>query len=232
MTELQKQALVDVTLASVKLTRLLSWMSPVFPIGGFAYSQGLERAVGDRLVKNSDTMFEWIATILTHGSQWNDAVLFCQSWRVAGNVDNIARLSQLAQAIAGSKERYNETMNQGAAFIDAASHWFSEDWKKMQSGLVLPVAVGMASGLCCIEMQTALNAYLHTYVSNQLQAAIRLAVFGQDGAASLLARLEATIANNSIRASSSSLDELGSIAFTAEISAMNHETQQPRLFLS
>ena len=82
------------------------------------------------------------------------------------------------------------------------------------------------------DRETALAAYLHAWVSNQLQAAIRLSVTGQQGAARILAALEAEIAGAARRAATSTLDDLGTIAFAAEIASLNHETLQPRLFLS
>ena len=63
-------------LATQALLRLMAWMSPAFPIGGFAYSGGLERAVHDRLVADATGLQGWIATLLRHGALWNDAVLF------------------------------------------------------------------------------------------------------------------------------------------------------------
>jgi len=50
------------------LLRLMAWMSPAFPIGSFAWSGGLERAVHDGLVKDADDLAPWLDTILGHGS--------------------------------------------------------------------------------------------------------------------------------------------------------------------
>ncbi|TIT41710.1 MAG: urease accessory protein UreF, partial [Mesorhizobium sp.] len=33
--------------SGIALLRLMAWLSPAFPVGGFAYSHGLERAVHD-----------------------------------------------------------------------------------------------------------------------------------------------------------------------------------------
>lgn len=63
----------------------------------------------------------------------------------------------------------------------------------------------------------ALTAFLHAFLSNLLQAGIRLGVLGQVEAA---------------RAAHSTLADLGGGAFIAETMAMRHETQQSRLFRS
>lgn len=63
------------------LLRLMAWLSPAFPVGGFAWSGGLERAVADRLVADAAGLSAWLETVLAHGALWNDAVLFAEAWR-------------------------------------------------------------------------------------------------------------------------------------------------------
>ena len=86
------------------LLRLMAWLSPAFPVGGFAWSGGLERAVHDRLVTDSSGLTDWITTVLVHGSLWNDAVLFCEAWRQAESVEALASISELGLALAGTAE--------------------------------------------------------------------------------------------------------------------------------
>ena len=56
------------------LLRLMAWMSPAFPVGGFSYSGGLEKTVEDGRVRNAAELSGWVETLLRHGSLWNDAV--------------------------------------------------------------------------------------------------------------------------------------------------------------
>ena len=92
------------------LLRLMAWMSPAFPIGGFAYSGGLERAVHDRLVVDAAGLRSWLATLLRHGALWNDAVLFCHAWRGHGSKDDLREAAELGLALSGSAERHLETL--------------------------------------------------------------------------------------------------------------------------
>jgi urease accessory protein len=218
------------TMSEAVLLRLFAWLSPAFPTGGFAYSSGLERAVADQLVNDATGLQDWLETLLVHGSPWNEAVLFAEAWRNCGDGEKIAELSQLAEALAGAAERHRETVDQGGAFLAAARHWFEPG--ALPGKAPLPVAMGMACGLSRIDLETGPMAYLQAFVSNQLQAAIRLTVVGQDGAARLLAALEPAIAETASRAANASVDDLGGCAFMAEIAAMDHETMQSRLFLS
>ncbi len=101
-----------------QLQLLLAWMSPAFPIGGFAYSHGLEFAIEDRQVTDAATLRQWIEDVLTRGSGWNDAVIFARCWD-----EDAHALNELALALAGSRERYLETTSLGNAFLQAAAMW-------------------------------------------------------------------------------------------------------------
>lgn len=213
------------------LIRLMGWLSPVFPTGGFAYSAGLEQAVADGAVIDAAALQDWIAASLAHGAPWNDAVLMAEAHRAAADPDRLAELSALARALTVSAERQAETIDQGAAFIDAASHWFDAGALPPR-GTPLPVAVGAAAGLGDIDATDTLAAFLNSFATNQLQCAIRLSVTGQSGAARILAALEPVIAKAAARAAATTLDDLGTCGFGIDIATMTHETLQPRLFLS
>jgi urease accessory protein len=214
------------------LLRLMAWLSPAFPVGGFAYSHGLERAVHDGLVSDRQSLAGWLETLLEMGSGWNDAVLFAESWRRASEGDDLREVAALAEALAGSRERHMETMLQGAAFLKAASAWPCRVLDRLPVDCPYCVAVGAISGGNGVGLAESLCAFLQAFVSNLIQAAIRLGVVGQVDATSLLAGFEPFVVAAAARAAGLSLDDLGGSAFISDIMAMNHETQYSRLFRS
>lgn len=209
------------------LLRLMTWLSPAFPVGSFTYSHGLERAVHDGLVEGREGLKAWIAALLDHGSAWNDAVLFAESWRRGTAAEDAGDMAELAEAMAGSRERHMESTLQGEAFMTAAGAWGAD-----AAALPYCVAVGSTAGRHGVPLEAALGAWLQAFASNQLQAAIRLSVIGQTGAVGLLAALEPLVLETAARAARSTPDDLGSCTVAAEIAAMNHETQYSRLFRS
>ena len=44
--------------------RLMAFLSPAFPVGGFSYSHGLERAAFDGLLPDADALREWLADLV------------------------------------------------------------------------------------------------------------------------------------------------------------------------
>lgn len=214
------------------LLRLMAWLSPAFPVGSFAYSQGLERAVHDGLVVDRGTLADWIECLLTCGSTWNDAVLAAESHRRAAAGEDLAEIAELAEALAGSKQRHMETLLQGAAFLEAARQWPGSARPDLPEHAPYGVAFGAVAGAHGIEVEAAISAFLQAFVSNQIQAAIRLSVIGQTDGVAILAELEPKISAIAARAACSTLDDLGSATIVAEIAGMRHETQYSRLFRS
>ncbi|WP_430694907.1 urease accessory protein UreF [Mesorhizobium montanum] len=219
-------------LSTVALLRLMAWLSPSFPVGGFSYSHGLERAVYDGLIADRQDLAGWLETLVEMGSGWNDAVLFAESWRRARDGGDLPEIAALAEALAGSQERHLETMLQGSAFLQAASAWSSPVLQRLPADCPYSVAVGAIAGSSGIGPSEALSAFLQAFFSNLLQAAIRLGVVGQTDAVALLAGFETLAIATAARAAASTLDDLGGAAFMSDIMAMKHETQYSRLFRS
>ena len=214
------------------LLRLMLLLSPSFPVGGFAYSHGLEQAAVEGQTKDAAALGEWLRSLIAHGSQWNDAVLLAQAHKCAADGPALTGIAELAEALAGSKERHLEQQNLGSAFISAAK----------AAGLAMPaalgaraaysVAVGAAAAAQGIGVVGAAVAFLHGFASNQTQCGIRLGILGQAAAVRLLAEIEPVILETAQRASAASLDDLGSNTISAEIASMRHETLHSRIFRS
>jgi len=208
------------------LLHLLAWLSPGFPTGAYAYSHGLEWAVECGDVQNADTLRAWLADILCHGSGHNDAILLRHAHR--GDHD-LASLNNLAAALAPSRERRMETLDQGTAFIVAAAAW---DPPQLPDRVAHPVAVGALAARHGIDEDATTAAYLQAFASNLISAAVRLVPLGQSTGLRVLADLEPVILDVAARTRSASLDDLGGCAFRADLAAMRHETQYTRLFRS
>ena len=73
-------AIITMATDASKLLLLLNWMSPTFPVGGFAYSHGLECAIEAGRREGRRVLAAWIGDLIAHGSGWNDAVLFSHCW--------------------------------------------------------------------------------------------------------------------------------------------------------
>ena len=107
--------------AAPTLLRLLTWLSPAYPVGGFSYSHGLEWLVETGAVRTAETLVRWIEDLLAYGAGRSDLILLAESWRAVASGDRQALkgVAELAAAFAPSAERRLETLAQGTAFLAA-----------------------------------------------------------------------------------------------------------------
>lgn len=215
---------------SASLLRLMTWLSPAFPVGAFGYSHGLETAIAEGRIRDADAAVGWIETLLTVGSGWNDLVLFAEAHRaaLAGDGASLSETAGLARALAGSAERRLETVDLGVAFAEASIPWDTAN--TAGEALPYPVAVAGIAARHMVSLEAALVAYAHAFAANLLAASQRLIPLGQRDGVRVLHRLEPVVLAVAARAALSSLDDLGSAAILSDICALRHETTSPRLF--
>jgi urease accessory protein len=221
------------------LYRLMTWLSPSFPVGAFSYSSGIEWAVEAGDIDDPQSLHEWLASMLTLGAGFCDGVFLARAHRAASSDDcsALGEVAELASAFVPSRERHLETSAQGKAFIEIArAAWTCASLDRMVvccgSVIAYPVAVGVVSAAHGIPLEPTVHAFLHAVASNWISAAARLVPLGQTDSQRVLARLEPAVAETANRASKAALEDLGSATFRADLAGMLHETQYTRLFRS
>jgi urease accessory protein len=221
------------------LYRLMTWLSPAFPVGAFSYSSGIEWAVEAGDVGDAASLCSWLGSMLADGPGFCDGVFLACAHRAASSDDDaqLREIAELASAFVPSRERQLETSAQGRAFIDIArAAWNCASLDRLTSScggtIVYPVAVGLVSAAHAIPLASTIHAFLHAVTSNWISAGARLVPLGQTDSQRVLAQLEPTVAATARRALAASLDDLGSANFRADLASMRHETQYTRLFRS
>jgi urease accessory protein len=221
------------------LYRLMAWLSPAYPVGGFSYSSGLEWAVEAGDIRDADTLRRWLAVLIGEAGVFCDAVFVVHAHRAAtaGDVAALRTTAELAAALAPTRERHLETTAQGAAFIAvtraawpcAALELLAKAWA---GPLAYPVAFGVSASGHGVAREPALHAYLHAIAANLISAGVRLIPLGQTDGQRVLAALEPVVTASAERALITTLDEVGGAAFRADLASLHHETQYTRLFRS
>lgn len=224
------------------LLKLLTWLSPSFPVGAYTYSHGIEYAVECGRVKDRQSLCNWVETILLHGAGQSDAVLFAHGYRAfcAADESRLVELFELADALRGSKELALESSAQGMAFLkmlrqvwpdSSLDHW-GVRLANMQRQPAYPLAVAMAAALHAVPLATALNAYLHATAANLISAGVRLVPLGQTDGQRVTAAVEKTIIKATEWALETELVDIGAAALMVDWTSIAHETQYTRLFRS
>ena len=221
------------------LYRLMTFLSPAFPVGAFSYSSGIEWAVEAGDITDAASLRDWLAAMLAEGSGFCDGVFLAHAHRAAGSRDARALrdIAELSAAFVPSRERQLETTTQGRAFIEIArAAWTCDGLDELiavcSGAIVYPIAVGVVSAAHAIPLAPAMHAFLHALVSNWISAGSRLVPLGQTDSQRVLASLEPVVVATANRALQASRDDLGSATFRADLAGLRHETQYTRLFRS
>jgi urease accessory protein len=212
-----------VTIMTDPYLTLHQLFSPAFPIGGFAYSHGLETCVQEGSVRTAQQLQDWLCVILESGTGWSDAVLMAQAF-----YGDAAELAALALALSPSSERRQETMLLGTAFASTVSQVWGVDLLE----LPYPVAAGCAVARIDLPRGPAIRLYLQNFMGNLVGAGVRLIPLGQTDGQRVLAALTPLCTALADRAMTATLDDIGGFAPLVDIASMRHETLYSRLFRS
>ena len=212
------------------LLRLLSWMSPGFPTGGFACSHGLEWAVETGDIVDRATARAWLDALLRHGDLRSDAILLRHAWRAAsgGDAAGLAGIAELAEASSSCRERREESLSQGTAFVTAARIW--GETLLPQGRVAYAVAAGAVAAAHGVGEAACCAGFLHAALANLVSAVVRLVPLGQSDGLRVLAALEPAVLAVAAETEDAGLDDLGGICPRADLASMRHETQYTRLF--
>ncbi len=221
------------------VTTLLAWLSPAFPVGGYAYSHALEQSVEDGDVKDEASLEIWLRDAMALGFGRNDAILLQAAHRAATASDlaTLAEINELALAFAPTKELHLETSQQGRSFLDTVlAAWSNERMTEIARALdgpvAYPVAVGAASAAHGVPASEAAAAFLVAIAQALVSAGVRLAPIGQTAGARIVARLAPLARSIAEETAALTVNDLANATFRLDLGSARHETQYTRLFRS
>lgn len=225
--------------AGAALYRLLTWLSPAYPVGAYTYSHGLEMAVEEGRVTTRATLLDFITTVLSAGAGRVDGALLVAAWRaaVADDAAALDTVAELAAAWRGTAELALESLAQGTAFTSVTlSAWpdarLAAFAARHPRRLAHPVAFGAAAGFHGLPLRPALAGWLAGFAANLVSAGVRLVPLGQTDGQVATATLHPVVAAAADAAEAADLATLGTAAPLLDLLSMRHETQYTRLFRS
>jgi urease accessory protein len=225
--------------SALKLARLLQIASPALPVGAYSYSQGLEAAVAEGIVRDATTAEKWIGDVLQYTVGQLEAPLLLRlldSWR-AHEYEWVDHWNAVFLAGRETAELRAESVQMGFSLAKLLG-----ELKDMDGGALaklgqlnetsFPAAFSFAAAQWEILPGDALVAYLWAWLENQVTAAIKLVPLGQTDGQRILQSLGAELGKVAGKAATMGDDELGSFAPRLAILSSTHETQYSRLFRS
>lgn len=209
------------TMAEIDRLRLTQILSPAFPIGSFAHSQGLEWAIAEGRVRNGTAVQDWVTAVIARGSGFADAV-FLSMGRVDG-ADHVA-LAELYDAYLPASGRRLEATELARGFRALTDAEAPE----------LPYVLALARETALLDVPEieVLGLYLQALAAQLLSVAVRFMPMGQAEAQRILAELAPVIADAARQASGAGEEALFTFTPGADIASMAQEHMETRIFRS
>jgi urease accessory protein len=219
-----------------RLAALLQLASPALPVGGYSYSQGLERAIADGLVTDRDSAGEWIHALLAGPVATFEAPVWLRlhaAWR-AGEVASFGRWNKRYLASRESGELRAETLQMGGSTARLAKDLGlrAPEAGGLVGGLTYPAAHAALAAELGVSARDCATAYVFSGVENLVAAAIKAVPLGQVAGQRILLDAHELVGAAIDTALTLGDDELASSAPGLALLSALHETQYSRLFRS
>ena len=219
------------------LLTALQLSSPALPIGGFAYSQGLEWAIEEGTVRDYASAQLWITDMLRLSLGRQELVLWraCYEAAAAKDFDALERHNTRIYALKETAELRQETTQMGQSLARLFPIW---DVAQGLSVITLnrpwtyPAAHAALCACAGLDESLGMTSFTWSWCENQVLTAIKHVPLGQTDGQRLLHGLHAEIQAAILAAQGLNLCEMGSALFGLAIASTRHETQYSRLFRS
>jgi len=217
--------------------RLWQLISPTLPVGAYAYSQGLEFAIEQQWIANTDSCQEWIAGQLQHNLCYLDIPILLRLQQAWSDTDyeKVNYWNQYLLCSRETQELLNEDRQLGVALsrllFDLDIHSI-DLLPEQQQHIGFATAYSLAAHTWHIPAANAARGFLWAWCENQVAAAVKLIPLGQTDGQKCLASLAELIPAVVDISCAVGDDEIGSTSYGVAMASAFHETQYTRLFRS
>tara|TARA_R110002095_G_scaffold215958_2_gene211587 strand:+ start:339 stop:1007 length:669 start_codon:yes stop_codon:yes gene_type:complete len=220
---------------SPALLHLMHLVSPSLPIGGFAYSQGLEYALDSGWLQSDDDIYDWLHGVLAEGLARVELPLlirFVEAYQ-ANDTQQVAHWNRWLRANRETKELLFEDEQVGQALRRLLVSLEVVDSADQQPPQPTFCSQFARAGLYFeVPISELLHGFGWNWLENQVAVACKILPLGQTAAQKLIIRLLPTIEVAVTRAQSLDDDQLGATLPGLALASAQHETQYSRLFRS
>jgi urease accessory protein len=217
------------------LLHLLHLVSPSLPVGGFAYSQGLEYAIDGGWLKDEHDLQDWLTGVLGESMARLELPLlkrFASAYK-SSHEGQVRYWNLWLRANRETKELLFEDEQMGMALrrllvsLDVIA--FDDRLPESPTYCSQFARAGLHYGVPVTEL---LHGFAWSWLENQITVACKTLPLGQTTAQKLLMRLLPCIEQAVKTAQVLEDDQLGATLYGFVLASALHETQYSRLFRS
>ncbi|WP_231758388.1 urease accessory protein UreF [Microbulbifer elongatus] len=224
---------MSITTTDAALLRLLQLSSASLPVGGYAFSQGLEYAVETGWIKNLTDTREWLSLQLAESFAQVDCPLLLRCHRALQESDTqqLNYWNDYSLACRETKElRLTDTAT-GIALMRLLSQLDIET-PTLEGDSSFIAAFAIAAHHWQLNEQAAVLGLVWSWLENQVATATKLVPLGQTQAQQLIGEIQQQVPAAIARAQAIQDFEIGAGLPALAIASARHETQYSRLFRS
>ena len=227
--------------AGALLSRALQFGDSVFPVGGFAFSGGLESAIQKRVVTDAASLEAYTRTALEQAAL-GDGIAIVAAHRAAGaeDIEAVARIDRQVYARKLSSETRTMTVRMGKKFAEMGAEVIGAPllaaWRaKIEAGGTpgcYPVSLALNFAVQGLPARDAFVVHQYGVASMILSAALRLMKISHVDTQRILYRLDTGTDADYEAAAAARLEDMAGFAPLTEILAAVHVKAHVRLFMN
>ena len=216
----------------MNLAKLLQLASPTLPVGAYSYSGGLEAAIEDGTVHDAGSAERWIGDVLEFSVARLDAPLLLQFIEAFNQKDQkkIPILNERLLASRETAELRAETVQMGYSLCRLLEDVNVGELDIQEPSF--PAAFAFAVSVWKIQPEAALQAYLWSWLENQVMAAVKSITLGQTDGQKILLALGNRIEELVKEIVKTKDEDICNFTPGLAMLSSRHETQYSRLFRS
>ncbi len=222
---------------------LLQISDPLFPIGAYTQSFGLETYVQKGIVHDADSSQRYLESFLANNFLYNDLLAVKLAWQYAneGSLTAIRLLDGLLSAVKCPREIRTGSIKLGLRFMKIVEvplsenglfHSFSEWVKNGKCDGHYSVMYGLAAELFGIALTEALTAACYSAASSIINNCAKLVPISQKDGQDILFKSHGLFQKLVRIAETMEEESIGISCFGFDLRAMQHERLYTRLYIS
>lgn len=222
---------------------LLQISDPLFPIGGFTQSYGLETYVQKGIVHDAETSRKYLESYLLNSFLYNDLLAVRLSWEYTQNgyLDKVMELEEILSASKAPSELRTANEKLGKRFLKVLefalgeNKIFNEIYESVNRGnmeVSYPIMFGLCTNLLQIGKKEALAAITYGVASSIINNCAKLVPISQSAGQKILFNTHGVFQKILAKVEELTEEHLGICCFGFDLRAMQHERLYTRLYIS
>ena len=225
----------------IKVMRLLQFTDSQFPVGTFSFSNGLETASFEKIVKDAKTL-EDFARSQSHQAAFSDGVAAIHAYRACknGNHEQCKEIDKYLYAFKMNDEARLMGVRMGKKLAELGVRLYSDpflkDWLKAvtngETPGMYPIAQGIIFSIAGVSERDLFCSHQYGVINMVLGAALRCVKVSHYDTQQILETLSDNIESLYEKAATMELSDMNAFYPELDILASLHEKGNMRMFMN